>query len=67
VDKNLNSTDRIIRIAGVAAIGALVYFQVLEGVLGAVFSFLAMYLTLTAIRSSCPLYRLLKIRTHKKE
>ena len=66
MDKNLSSTDRVIRIAGVAAIGALIYFQVLEGVLGVIFSFLAMFLTLTAIRSSCPLFRLLKIRTSKK-
>ena len=58
--KNIGKTDRIIRvIAGLAIVGAGLYFQNWWGALGAVFIG-------TALISWCPPYALLGISTCKK-
>ena len=67
MEKNIGSTHRLLRIAGVALIGLLVYLQVLSGTLGVVFSFVAMFLTLTSIRGYCPVVKLWNSRAgHKR-
>ncbi len=54
---NMGSADRVIRIvAGVAVIGAGVYYQSLLGVIGVVF-------IATALMRFCPPYALLGINT----
>ena len=57
MNKNIGSTDRVVRIiAGAALIGAGVYFQSWWGVIGAV-------PILTALIGWCPPYALLGIST----
>jgi len=63
IEKNVGTTDRIIRII-LAAVLALLYFNgTISGALGIVFLVLAVVLALTAIVAVCPLYLPFKLST----
>ena len=65
--KNMNSYDKLIRL-GIAVIIIILYYkQILAGTLGMIFLIVAFYLTLTNLISFCPLYKLLKLSTYKKD
>jgi len=67
VKKNLNTVGRVIRIAAVVAIGALIYFEVLDGAFGIGLSVVAMLLTVTTIRGYCPIIALVQKKENKKD
>jgi len=63
--KNMGSADRIIRLLIAVAVGALYYFEVIEGLTAYILLAVAAIFVLTSFVSVCPLYRLLGIRTCK--
>ena len=66
LEKNVGTTDRIIRFI-LAAVLALLYFNgTVSGALGIVFLVLAVILALTAIVAVCPLYMPFKLSTVQK-
>lgn len=66
LEKNMGTTDRIIRLI-LAAVGAVLYFTgTITGTLGLVVVILAGVLLLTSIFAICPLYLPFKLSTAKK-
>ena len=63
--KNMGSGDRIIRVLVAIAVGALYYFNVIDGLLAIILLAIALVFLLTGLVSFCPLYRLMGIRTCK--
>ncbi len=65
LNKNMGTTDRIIRLV-LAALFLVLYFgNIVGGVLGIVLLILAVVFILTSIVSFCPLYVPFKISTRK--
>jgi len=63
--KNMNTTDRIVRLL-ISAIFAVLYFTgIVGGTLGLVLLVLAVVFTLTSIISFCPIYALFGLSTRK--
>jgi UPF0716 family protein affecting phage T7 exclusion len=66
LEKNMNSTDRLIR-AIIAVVAAVLYFTgTVTGALGLVLLIVAVIFMLTSIFAVCPLYLLFKVSTVKK-
>lgn len=66
IEKNIGSTDRIIRFV-LAAIFAVLYFTgVVSGTFGIVLLVLAVVFALTAAVNICPIYLALKLSTVSK-
>ncbi len=66
LEKNMGTTDRIIRLI-LAAVGAVLYFTgTITGTLGLVVVILSAVLLITSIFAVCPLYLPFKISTAKK-
>lgn len=66
LEKNMGTTDRIIRFV-LAAVFALLYFTgTVSGVFGVVLLVLAVVFALTAALQFCPLYLPFKLSTAKK-
>jgi len=66
LEKNMGTTDRIIRLI-LAVVGAVLYFTgTITGTLGLVVVILAGVLLLTSIFAICPLYLPFKLSTAKK-
>lgn len=63
--KNMGGTDRIIRIVLALAVGALYYFNVIEGTLAYVLLAVAGIFVLTSFVSFCPLYTIFGFKTCK--
>jgi hypothetical protein len=63
IEKNVGSTDRIVRLVLVVILAALYFTGTVSGTLGTVFLVLAVVFALTAIVSICPLYLLFKLST----
>lgn len=67
IEKNIGSTDRIIRFV-LAAIFAVLYFTgVVSGTFGIILLILAVIFALTAAVNVCPIYLLLKLSTADKK
>lgn len=65
MNKNVGTTDRVIRIV-IAAILAVLYFSgIITGILGAIFLIVAAILLITAAFRMCGLYALFGINTCK--
>jgi len=64
--KNLNSTDRIIRLLIAGVIAVLYFTHIIEGTLGNVLGIAAIIIAATALINFCPIYRALGISTNKK-
>jgi hypothetical protein len=56
IEKNVGSTDRIVRLVLAVILAALYFTGTVSGTLGIVFLVLAVVLALTAAVSICPLY-----------
>ena len=66
IEKNVGTTDRIIRFV-LAAIFAILYFTgTVSGTFGIVLLVLAVVFALTALVSVCPIYLALKLSTAEK-
>ena len=66
IEKNVGTTDRIIRFV-LAAIFAILYFTgTVSGTFGIVLLVLAVVFALTALVSVCPIYLAFKLSTAKK-
>jgi len=63
--KNMDSTDKIIRIAIAALIAVLYFTNVISGTVALVLGVLAIVFVLTSLISFCPLYTLFGINTCK--
>lgn len=63
MNKNMGSTDKLLRLAVAVVLVALYVTETLSGVLGYVALGAAAIFTLTSIVSFCPLYTLLGINT----
>jgi hypothetical protein len=66
LNKNMGTTDRIIRIVLAAIFAALYFTGTVTGTFGIVLLVLAVIFVLTAIVSFCPLYWPFKISTAKE-
>lgn len=67
MDRNMGSTDRIIRLV-VAALFTILYATgVVSGTLGIVLVVIAVIFALTSFVSFCPLYKLIGVSTNKGE
>ena len=64
--KNVNSTDKVIRILLAVVLGVLILTNQVAGTLAIIFGVLAVVLLLTSFLSFCPIYALLNISTLKK-
>lgn len=67
VNKNLGSTDRIIRVLLALVLGVLYFTNVIPGTLGLVLTILGVVFLLTSFVSVCPLYLPFGLSTIKKE
>lgn len=65
MNKNMSTTDRVIRIAVVLVIVGLYYFNFISGTLAIILGVVALIFMLTSLVSFCPLYRLIGISTCK--
>ena len=63
--KNMGNNDRIIRVIIALAIGALFYFEIIDGTLGYILIILAAIFLLTSFVGFCPLYSPFGINTCK--
>lgn len=61
----MSGADRVIRFLLALGVGALYYFEVIEGTLAYVLLAVAVIFLLTSFVSFCPLYKLLGIRSRK--
>jgi hypothetical protein len=67
MNKNMGTTDRVIRIL-LAAVVAILYFTgVISGTTAVILALLGLILLLTSLMSFCPLYLPFKISTMKKQ
>lgn len=64
--KNMNSTDRIVRLVIVAVLAYLYFTGVITGTLGLIGLILAIVFLFTSLVSWCPLYALFGLSTAKK-
>ena len=63
MDKNLGPKDRIVRGVITVVLAVLVYVGVVEGTAGIVVGVVAAYLLITALLSSCLIYKLAGVDT----
>ena len=63
--KNINSTDKMIRVLLASILALSVIFNLVTGVWGIVLSAAALILLLTSIIEFCPIYFALGINTNK--
>jgi hypothetical protein len=63
--KNMNKTDRIVRILIAIVLATLYFTGVIPGVLGVVLTAIATVFTITSFISFCPIYALLGVSTCK--
>jgi hypothetical protein len=66
VKKNVNSTDKVIRVLLAIVLGVLIFTSQVTGILAIVLGVLAVVLVLTSVLSFCPIYALLNLSTIKK-
>ncbi|WP_282044404.1 YgaP family membrane protein [Winogradskyella flava] len=63
--KNMNNTDKAIRILIAVVVALLYYFNIIEGTLAYVLMGIAIILLITSLINFCPLYRVFGISTCK--
>ncbi len=66
MQKNMGTTDRIVRVVAALILGFLLLNGTLSGTLGVVLGILAVILLATSAIGFCPLYFPLKLSTTKK-
>jgi len=67
MEKNMGSTDRIIRVIMTAVITVLYVTKIISGPVGISLLSLSAVLLLTSFVSFCPLYRIVRFNTLKKK
>ncbi|MBI5021849.1 MAG: DUF2892 domain-containing protein [Ignavibacteriales bacterium] len=67
MEKNMGSTDKIIRIILALLFGILYFTDTVTGILGIILLILGIVFLLTSFVSFCPLYKPAKISTLKKQ
>ncbi len=63
MQKNMGSTDKIIRVLLAAVVAVLYFTNIISGTLGLVLLAFAAVFVLTSLVSFCPLYTILGIKT----
>ena len=63
--KNMNNTDKFVRVILAAGIAVLYYYDIISGTLAYIFMAVAIILLITSLLNFCPLYRLLGMSTCK--
>ena len=64
--KNVNTTDRIVRLVVAVAIAILYFTNVISGALAIILGILAVVFLATSLLGFCPLYAAFKLSTIKK-
>ncbi|MGD8585239.1 MAG: DUF2892 domain-containing protein [Chloroflexota bacterium] len=64
--KNMNTTDRIVRLVIAVAIAILYFTNVISGALAIILGILAVVFLATSLLGFCPLYAAFKLSTIKK-
>jgi hypothetical protein len=64
--KNVNTTDRIVRLVIAVAIAILYFTNVISGALAIILGILAVVFLATSLLGFCPLYAAFKLSTIKK-
>jgi hypothetical protein len=64
--KNMNTTDRIVRLVVAVAIAILYFTNVISGALAIILGILAVVFLATSLLGFCPLYAAFKLSTIKK-
>lgn len=67
MQKNMGSTDKMIRVIIAAVIAALYFMKVISGTVAIVLGILGIVFLLTSFISFCPLYLPFGINTNKKQ
>ena len=67
MNKNLGTTDRIIRVLLAVVIAVLYFTGAISGTLAIILGLLGLILLLTSLVSFCPIYFPFKISTAKKQ
>jgi hypothetical protein len=63
MNKNMGSTDKLIRLVIAAVIAILFYMNIISGTIAIVLGIFAVIFALTSLISFCPLYTLVGINT----
>ena len=63
--KNMNNTDKFVRVILAAGIAVLYYYDIISGTLAYILMAVAIILLITSLLNFCPLYRLLGMSTCK--
>jgi hypothetical protein len=66
MEKNMGTTDRIVRVVVAAVIAVLYFANVISGVLAIILGILALVFLATSAVGFCPLYVPFKFSTRKK-
>jgi len=66
MQKNIGTTDRVIRLLAALLLGLLIITGTTSGTIGVILGIFAVVLLLTSAVSFCPLYLPLKLTTRKK-
>jgi hypothetical protein len=64
---NLGSADRIVRLLIAAAVVALYFFDLINGMTATLLLIVAVVFAFTSVISFCPIYSVLHLRTNKKQ
>lgn len=67
MNKNIGTTDRVIRILLAAVVAILYFTEVISGTTAIILGILGLMFLLTSLMSFCPLYLPFKISTMKKQ
>jgi len=67
MNKNMGTTDRVIRILLAAAVAILYFTGAISGTTAIILGLLGLILLLTSLMSFCPLYLAFKISTMKNK
>jgi hypothetical protein len=63
----LGSADRIVRLLIAAAVVALYFFDLINGMTATLLLIVAVVFAFTSVISFCPIYSVLHLRTNKKQ
>lgn len=64
---NMGTADRIVRLLIAAAVVALYFLDLINGITATVLLIIAAVFALTAVINFCPLYTIFGLRTNKKQ
>lgn len=67
MNKNIGTTDKIVRILLAIILGGLIFSGVLQGTAGMIAGIVAVILVLTSLINFCPIYAPFKLSTRGKK